>query len=64
MESIIIAKNSVDENRAYNSNLFYGIFMVGNVFGNLFAYVLLDVFQVVGMKFSNHFMNGFSSLEN
>ena len=47
MQSIIVAKNSVDENRGFNSNLFYGIFMVGNVFGNLFAYLLLDVFNVV-----------------
>ena len=47
MESITVAKNSVDENRAFNSNLFYGIFMVGNVFGNIFAYILLDVYKVV-----------------
>ena len=52
MESITVAKNSVDENRAFNSNLFYGIFMVGNVFGNLFAYCLLNVYNVVCRLFN------------
>jgi singapore isolate B (sub-type 7) whole genome shotgun sequence assembly, scaffold_1 len=39
----------MDENRGYNSNLFYGIFMVGNVFGNIFAYILLNVISIVGI---------------
>ena len=47
VQSILIAQNSVDENRGYNSNLFYGIFMVGNVFGNIFAYILLNVINIV-----------------
>lgn len=42
--------NSVDENRSRNSNLFYGIFMLGNVFGNGFAYILLNVIDIVGLR--------------
>ena len=34
-----------------NSNLFYGIFMIGNVFGNTFAYVLLDVMGLVSLRY-------------
>ena len=50
-ESILLAQNSVTENMSANSNLFYGIFMIGNVFGNTFAYVLLDVVGLVSLRY-------------
>ena len=37
----------MDENISANSNMFYGIFMIGNVFGNIFGYVLLDIVGLV-----------------
>lgn len=50
-----MAQNSDDHNRSYYSNLFYGIFMVGNVCGNTFATILLDIIGIVLIVLTLHF---------